>query len=699
MAKIGSSQPPASPLGGRRIGSATPGGPAADGAAERAAAPPPGAATLALRLEHATLAGPLPVVPYAYAEGPDWETVLSDDVFAQLYLAAPLHQQITDAQVAANERVLAGFWQAKQRRLITGDRDLEELYRPGTIGKAPERLAAAAAALASAAGRAACFAELERRRQQAAAHKLDAYLRPLLHLPVLTNPAFKLALAEGESFGFTPAEAERHLLQSLRQAGYAPVKTINQPPNLLLAEWTPGGQPLTNRPSTKVMGHDVYSLAEAAQVLYNALATPAERDKAQRNLDSSEYLSGVAQDLRERDAQQDINDLFRRVALPNAQRRLTALYAFGPSLPFLLDNGLPAFASPTELLARTAASAADYVAAEAAYAEGLLPIWLRAAAPADLKAALLAVRADQPAALGFRQFLHAARPGFPLWVGATALATPAELAAYIRRDERSWEMVYGSLTAGYLSPWLAAQGQGNLLTQQATLADALLGPDVEPTSPEGRRLVVQALLQALEPQAPVPTLAADRPVIDLTGLSGEAPTERTLQLINTTGGPVWVRLSLRNALEGVQLAPATLFFDQRAPGQQLTVTLTGSPSYMPRDGQHRTALLIATPYAVQEVTVAAEAVFPQKQFWQFVLGSALAMAAILGGVRWLLGQLLGVGEYEQMVGRNTLLPLRAAMQAGELAGPALVVALVLLLALGYGFVRVLLKLAKPRPAL
>lgn len=702
MAKIGSSQQPAAPLGGRRIGAATHASDGTGAALPIPAGPSPG--TLAERLENATLAGQISTVPPAYddgANGNDWETILGDDVFARLYLSAPHHAQVTDAQVAANHTVLAGFWTAKRNRFLTGDRDVEDLYRPGTVTKAQAQLDAAAAALANAAGRAACFAQLDGRRRAEAGRQLDGYLVLLLQSQVLNNKMFQLALRQGEAFGFAPAEAEAHLLHSIRQAGFAPVRTVGQSPNLLLAEWTPGGVPLTNRPSTKVMGHDVYTLAEAGQVLHAAYTIGTEREKAARNLDSGDYLENIAKDLRENDVQLDLREVFLDKKPTAEQRRLRALYTLGPGLPFDVGGVVPAFASPADLLTRAARSAKDFGVAEAAFTAGLLPIWLRAAATAEVRAALPA----QHTALDFRRFLHQAAPAFPLWIGSEKLADPAALAAYIRRDENTWKMVYGSLNAGNLGPWLAALGQSPVLARQEQLAQALVGPNegavgagpgISPA--DARRLLsIQALLEALEPQMPVPQLVADITEVNLTGLSGEALTERVITFTNTTGGPVRVSFALEPALEGVRLSVPGLFFDQRAPGQRLAVALTGNPALMPRNGQHTGQLQVRTAYAAVSVPVRASAVFPQREFWQFVVGSGLALAAMLGGGRYLLALALADTPAQTLLDRGGWVPLS---QATDLTAAQSLPFLLALLALGgllFAFGKTLARLAKPRP--
>ena len=689
MAKLGSSlnsTPP--PPQGRRLGSSA--------ASAPSEAPPvtavQGPATLAERLEKSTLAGALTAVPPAYADGQDWETVRQDDAFAQLYLASQLHEVITDVQVATNLKVLTAFWEQKRVRLISGNKDLEEVYGPNTIIKAQERLEVAAVAIAEAAGRAACFAELNKRRREKASAQMGVYMRPLLANSVMSPSAIKLALSAGEERGFSLTEAESYLLDSMRQAGFAPVKTVNQSPNLLLATWTPGGAPLTGRPHTKVLGQDVYSLAEAGQVLYDALAAGDER--AARGLDTEEYLVNIAQDLKENDALLDLRAIIHDRKLNQTQKRLTALYLLGPGLPYHSQELTEAFISPVQLLARTASSARDFAAAETAFKAGFLQIWLQAAATAEVKAAIPSKRT----ALDYRRFSHAAVPQFPLWIGAQSFASPAQLAAYIRQDENTWKMVSGSLEVGYLSPWLQALGKAGMLEQQMRFATGLVGQDLDTNSEKGRKLAVQALLQALDPPATTPDLQADVAELPLTGLSGEERAERTLTITNPTGGYQRVLLSLEPRLEGVSISATELFFDQRAPGQQLTVAVTGNAAAMPRDGRHTAQLTVRSAYREIAVPVSAEAVFPVKGFAMFVGGAALVLAVVFGVVRYLLGLSLGEDSYQAMINKGTFLPLDNASQAGNGNGLIFLLGLLGLGGLIYAFIRVLAKLAKPKYA-
>ena len=492
------------------------------------------------------------------------------------------------------------------------------------------------------------------------------------------------------------AEAERYVPANMRQAGFAPIKTANHSPNLLLATWTLGGEPL-NDVYTKLLGQNVYSLTDAAQLLYEAYVGGNER--VGRDLLSADFLAGIASDLKERSLGGDLVEITQDRALNQEQKRLSVLYLLGPGLPFAHAQGGRAFTTAAQLLTRTATSALDFAAAEESFKVGLLPIWLRATAPLAVKTALPATTT----ALDFRRFLHKASPSFPLWIGETSFASPAQLAAYIRRDEDTWKMVYGSLAAGFLSPWLHALGRADILERQAQLAEALLGPGVETTSEPGRQLAVQALLEALDPETVPPSLDANLHAVDLTGLSGETPAERTLTLTNTTGGPLRVVLALEPTLVGVHLSATELFFSQRAPGQRLAVVLTGNPVPMPRDGQHTAQLVVRTPYAVGEVPVRASAVFPQKEFWQFVGGAALALALVFGAIRLLLGVALDsftndIDYYQTLVSRGTLLPLDYAQWAGN--GPGLIFLgfLLLLGACCYGFVRTLRKLSKPKAA-
>lgn len=690
MAKLGSSlnsTPP--PPQGRRLGSAVVPTPSDMGVP---VTPIQGPATLAERLEKSTLAGALTTPPPAYADGQDWETVRQDNAFAQLYLASQLHEVITDNQVATNLKVLTAFWEQKRVRLISGNKDLEEVYGPGTINKAQERLEIAAVALADTAGRTACFAELNKRRREKASVEMGIYMRPLLANSVMSPSAIKLALGAGEEKGFSLTEAESYLLDSMRQAGFAPVKTVNQSPNLLLATWTPGGTPLTGRPHTKVLGQDVYSLAEAGQVLYDALTAGDER--AARNLDTEEYLANIAIDLKENDALLDLRAIVHARGLNQTQKRLAALYLLGPGLPYHSEGLAEAFASPAQLLTRTASSAGDFAAAETAFKAGLLQIWLQAAATADVKAAI----PSKKSALDYRSFSHAAASQFPLWIGTQSFASPAQLAAYIQQDENTWKMVSGSLEVGYLGPWLQALGKAGILTQQMRLATVLQGQDIETTSEQGRKLAVQALLQALDPQAAAPDLQPDVAELSLTGLSGEDVAKRTLTLTNPTGGYQRVFLVLESVLEGVNLSTTQLFFDQRAPGQQLIVTVTGNAAAMPRDGQHKAPLTVRSAYREFAVPVTAEAVFPVKAFAMFVGGAALALALIFGAVRYLLGLSLGEGSYQSMINKGTFLPMENARQAGNGNGLIFLLGLVGLGGLIYVFIRVLAKLAKPKYA-
>lgn len=689
MAKLGSSlnsTPP--PPQGRRLGSS---------AAPVPSETPPvmpveGPATLAERLEKATLAGALTAAPPAYADGQDWETIRQDDAFAQLYLASQLHEVITDVQVASNLKVLTAFWEQKRVRLISGNKDLEEVYGPGTITRAQERLEASAAALSDAAGRAACFTELNKRRREKASAQMDVYMRPLLANSVMSPSAIKLALGAGEELGFSLTEAESYLLDSVRQAGFAPVKTVNQSPNLLLATWTPDGAPLTGLPHTKVLGQDVYSLAEAGQVLYDALTTGDER--AARGLDTEEYLVNIAQDLKENDALLDLRAIVHDRKRNQTQKRLTALYLLGPGLPYHSEELTEAFTSPAQLLTRTATSGRDFTAAETAFKAGFLQIWLQAAATAEVKAAI----PSKKTALDFRRFSHAAAPQFPLWIGEQSFAGPAQLAAYIQQDENTWKMVSGSLEVGYLSPWLQALGKADMLEQQVRLATALVGQDLDTNSEKGRKLAVQALLQALAPPAATPDLQPDVAALPLTGLSGEELAKHTLTLTNPTGGYQRVFLALEPALEGVSLSATELFFDQRAPGQQLTVTVTGNAAAMPRDGRHAAKLMVRSAYRELAVLVTAEAVFPIKAFAMFVGGAALALAVVFGAVRYLLGLSLGEDSYQAMISKGTFLPMENASQAGNGNGLFFLLGLLGLGGLIYAFIRVLANLAKPKYA-
>jgi hypothetical protein len=478
----------------------------------------------------------------------------------------------------------------------------------------------------------------------------------------------------------------------MRQAGFAPVKTINQSPNLLLATWTPGGAPLTGRPHTKVLGQDVYSLAEAGQVLYDALTAGDER--AARGLDTEEYLVNIAQDLKENDALLDLRAIMHDRKLNQTQKRLTALYLLGPGLPYHSEELTEAFTSPAQLLTRTASSARDFAAAETAFKAGFLQIWLQAAATAEVKAAI----PSKKTALDYRRFSHAAAPQFPLWIGAQPFAGPAQLAAYIRQDENTWKMVSGSLEVGYLSPWLQALGKAGMLEQQVRLATALVGQDLDTNSEKGRKLAVQALLQALDPPATTPDLQADVAELPLTGLSGEERAERTLTITNPTGGYQRVLLSLEPRLEGVSISTTELFFDQRAPGQQLMVTVTGNAAAMPRDGRHAAQLTVHSAYRELAVPVSAEAVFPVKGFTMFVGGAALALAVVFGVVRYLLGLSLGEDSYQAMINKGTFLPLDNASQAGNGNGLIFLLGLLGLGGLIYAFIRVLAKLAKPKYA-
>lgn len=689
MAKLGSSlnsTPP--PSTGRRLGSAS-STPSTGASAQASSAPVTAALTLVERLEGSTLAGPLTGVPAAYSDGQDWETIRQEDVFAQLYLSARLHEQISDVQVTLNAQLLASFWEKKRTLLITGNKELEETYGSGTIAQAQERLKAAATVLADAAGRRACFEELGRRRRQQAAVLMDVYLRHQLANQVMLPSAIKLALAEGETKGFEPSEAEEYLLASLRRAGFAPVKTVNQSPNLLLATWTPGGTPLTGQAHTKVMGHEVYSLAEAGQVLYEALSKGDE--KAARNLDTVEYLANIALDLKENDALIDLREIARDRKLNQTQKRLTALYLLGPGLPFYCEGLLTPFVSPEQLLIRTANSARDFTAAESSFNAGLLQIWLRAAATAEIKAALPASYTS----LDFRKFLHAAAPTFPLWMGADSFAGPAQLAAYIRKDENTWKRVYGSLEAGYLSPWLSALGKINVLDQQASLSTTLLGPKLDTTSDKGRRLAVQALLQALDPTAPTPNMQADAAELQLTGLSGEEITQRTLTITNQTGGYQRVYLVIKSMLEGVELSQAELFFDQRAPGQQHKIQITGNAAAMPRDGKHQTTLQIRSAYQEVTVPIVAEAVFPWKQFLIYVGIAALTLAIVFGGVRFLIGATLEEENYQALVAKGSFLPMDKAIEAGGGSGFIFLLGLSGLVGLTYAFFRGLVHFSKP----
>lgn len=695
MAKLGSSlnsTPP--PPQGRRLG-----GSAASAPSETPPVIPiQGPATLAERLEKATLAGALTAVLPAYADGQDWETVRQDDAFAQLYLASQLHEIITDVQVATNLKVLTAFWEQKRVRLISGNKDLEEVYGPGTINKAQERLETAAAAIANTAGRAACFAELNKRRREKASVQMGVYMPPLLANSVMSPSAIKLALGAGEERGFSLTEAESYLLDSMRQAGFAPVKTVNQNPNLLLATWTPGGTPLTGRPHTKVLGQDVYSLAEAGQVLYDALTAGDER--ATRGLDTEEYLVNITQDLKENDALLDLRAIVHDRKLNQTQKRLTALYLLGPGLPYHSEELAEAFTSPAQLLTRTASSARDFAAAEMAFKAGFLQIWLQAAATAEVKAAI----PSKKTALDYRRFSHAAASQFPLWIGTQSYAGPTQLAAYIRQDENSWKMVSGSLEVGYLNPWLQALGKAGILEQQVRLATALLGQDLDANigwvsdSENGRKLAVQALLQALDPQAAMPDIQPDVAELSLTGLSGEEQVERTLTIINPTGGYQRVLLSLEPRLEGVSISATELFFDQRAPGQQLTVNVTGNAAAMPRNGRHPAQLMVRSAYRELAVPVTAEAVFPVKGFAMFVGGAALALALIFGVVRYMLGLSLGEDSYQAMINKGTFLPMNNASQAGNGNGLIFLLGLLGLSGLIYAFIRVLANLAKPKYA-
>ncbi len=691
MAKIGSSLPatPATPtgskLGGRRIG-ADSGAP--EPAAAPAAAPPaPGAPTLPLRLVAATQCGPLTAVPPAYTDGDDWQTIRDTDVFARLYLAANLHPQITDAHVAANAHALEVFWEARNRRLITGDKSLVDYYGPGTIETAKTRLAEAAAALADAAGRAACFATLEKQRQQRAASEMDVYMRPLLANEVLSARVIGLAVAEGENRGFTLPEAEEYVTKAMRAAGFAPVRTVNQSPNLLLATWTPGGKALANQPFTKVMGQDVYTLADAARVLYDALVSGDE--KAVRNLDSLDYTTNVARELREHDTAEDLKEIGDERKLDKTQKRLKSLYLLGPELPFHAGGSTVDFATPAELLSRAARSARDFAAAETAFRAGHLHLWVRAGAPRAIKDAL----PEQTTALAFRQFLHRAVPTFPLRIDGDTFAKPADLAAFIRRDENTWKLVYGSFTTNYVATWLHALGRADVVEATAHRFEALLdnGVSDKASSEMEIRLQVQALLEALDPKAATPTLETDLDDLDLTGLSGEETRTLTLTLTNPTGGYQFVNLGLDPALDGVTVAPTELFFDQRAPGQQLTVTITGDPTRMPRDGQHAGQVVIQTAYGQTLVPVRAEAVFPQKLFALFVGGAAAAMALIFGVVRYWLGGTLGGDSQFASTG-----PVQAAVANGTRA--PFFWHLLLLVGLLVAFAVVLRRLSNPKSA-
>ncbi|WP_210466843.1 hypothetical protein [Rufibacter roseolus] len=644
---------------------------------------------MAQRLIEATKDGAMVAVPAAYEDGQDWETILGEDVFARLYLAASLFEHITDAQVQANATVLKAFWERKRILLITGNKSLDEIYKPGTIAKAEERLDAAVVALSGADNRERCFNELNNRRRQKASAEMGEYMRHQLANQLMRPDAIKLALAEGQAKGFEPAEAEEYLLSSLRTAGFAPVKTINQNPNLLLSSWTPGGEPLTGRPHTKVMGHDVYSLEEAGLVLYNALV--AGDEKAARNLDTEDYLTNIAHDLKENDALLDIRDILGNRKLKVIQKRLSILYLLGPGMPFYVDEHTEAFTSPAQLLERASVSAHDFSLAEEAFKAGNLQIWINASATAEVKAALPVGKNS----LNFREFLHKANPQFPLWISEISFATPAQLANFITHEEESWKVVYGSLSSGYLSPWLNAIGQNDILEKQAELARVLIGVGLEKNSEKARKLSVQALLEALVSGTTTPKIEVDFSLVELTGLSGEVEAARVITLSNTTGGYVRVKISMLTPLDGVRISSDEIFFDQRMPGQKFEITVHGNPILMPRDGQHTGTLLISSAYQREEVSVVAEAVFPSKEFIKFVSLSAISLGLIIGITRLLLEEISGAG-YRGLLQQGALFPIDSATEGG--AGEAYwgLCFMLLLVGLSYGFVRVLIKISKPK---
>ena len=167
---------------------------------------------------------------------------------------------------------------------------------------------------------------------------------------------------------------------------------------------------------------------------------------------------------------------------------------------------------------------------------------------------------------------------------------------------------------------------------------------------------------------------------------------------NPTGGYQRVFLALEPALEGVTLSTTELFFDQRAPGQQLTVIVTGNAAVMPRDGRHSAQLTVSSAYRELAVPVTAEAVFPVKAFAMFVGGAALALALIFGVVRYLLGLSLGEDSYQAMINKGTFLPMENASQAGNGNGLIFLFGLLGLGGLIYAFIRVLANLAKPKYA-
>ena len=205
-------------------------------------------------------------------------------------------------------------------------------------------------------------------------------------------------------------------------------------------------------------------------------------------------------------------------------------------------------------------------------------------------------------------------------------------------------------------------------------------------------------MQALDPKAATPDLQPDVTELALTGLSGEESVQRTLTLTNPNGGYQSVFLALEPALEGVSLSATSLFFDQRAPGQKLTVTLTGNAAAMPRDGQHKASLKVRSAYREIEVPVTGEAVFPMLAFAKFVGGAALALAVIFGAMRFIIGLAVGESSYQAMIDRGTFLPFESASQAGNGNGFIFLLGLLALVGLSYAFIRVLGKLSKSKYA-
>ncbi|TAD83682.1 MAG: hypothetical protein EAY75_14575 [Bacteroidetes bacterium] len=577
-------------------------------------------------LEYSTQKGGLSKLPAGYqGKKGFWKvSIQSENLFEVLFLDYTQYRGITPAMVKQNHDVLLAFWKERENDLNTGQRKNITLIF-GSENVVPDAVGALHKAydkLKTEAGILDYYQTLEKKRYDLGIASIAEIVEIMLEDGELTKKEGERILEKGKANHLIEYEIIQYIIEIIKARGFKP-RAAKQHDNFFENRWmTDDAYKASMGRSAKWLDEEVSSLEEVGEVSFR------KKEEANRRLAAPGILTGIVTQLT---GDSEIGYEYQQLLDGEAntdKRFLKVIYHLNPSLPFRLSG--QDFKSINQLITSIAKSLDLYTAAQQAYGNGHLQIWLK---EADKEAAnQLTTNIDANSFLAFVLKINA---GHGIYVNNEKFDTPLQLVSKAKSDKGWWYLISEAMQAGVLPIWFGAIGQQDWIDKYNEFMTGVVSNNFY-SDDDKKMMSVQRLLEVIDDEVQSPKIVADLKNISLMALEGSKPYVHDLQVSLNNFGFVKVRVGFESQFPGISISSGQATFFSLKNDRSANFHLKINPLELVKNKTYENKILLNTAFEELLIPLEINVVFPKKAFIRQLIKYSVFGAFFFAGIRYFL---------------------------------------------------------------